>query len=82
MLWEASFPQHREAIERVPPALHGRPFLGLVFQRQINHFQRSLLAGERAPRLEHPAQAHIQALNRVGRIDGFVNLTWALPHFW
>jgi len=69
VLWEASFPQHRKAIQRLSPAMHRLPFRRQVFQRQVHHFQRRVLARKCPPRLDRPPQAHIQALNGIGRID-------------
>ncbi len=74
VLWEASFPQHCEAVERVPPSTHSLPICVQVFQRQVHRCQGRVLAGECAPRLDRLAQAHVQIFDGVVGINDLADL--------
>ena len=54
------------------------PFLANAAQRQVEEFQERHVARERAAIFGQLAEAHIDRLDRVGRVDNLADFRWVV----
>ena len=57
-----------QVVEHLLPVLDRFPLRHHLRQRQIQQFQGGFLGGERASSFDDFAQAHVQRLDRIGRV--------------